>query len=118
MRGLRVGLRIRVGRRRRLRVFPNRPNPNPSPNPDPSSNPNPNPKQVWAAYTEMRPRIREKLCGSAASERRLKRRKIYSFRVLARPAVSVSLVTVLSGDLHCNLPCTPTLQPYPATLPR
>ena len=108
MRGLRVGLRIRVGRRRRRRDFPNRPNPNP----------NPNPKQVWAAYAEMRPRIREKLCGSAASERRLKRRKIYGFRVLARPAFSVSLVTVLSGDLHCNLPCTPTLQPYPATLPR
>ena len=116
MRGLRVGLRIRVGHRRKRRDFPNRPNPNPSPNPNPD--PNPNPKQVWAAYTEMRPRIREKLCGSAASERRLKRRKIYSFRVLARPAVSVSLVTVLSGDLHCNLPCTPTLQPYPATLPR
>ena len=109
---------MRVGRRRRLRVFPNRTNPNPSPNPNPDPNPNPNPKQVWAAYAEMRPRIREKLCGSAASERRLKRRKIYSFRVLARPAVSVSLVTVLSGDLHCNLPCTPTLQPYPATLPR
>ena len=66
----------------------------------------------------MRPRIREKLCDSAASERRLKRRKIYGFSVVAGPAVSVSLVTVLSGDLHCNLPCTPTLQPYPATLPR
>ena len=116
MRGLRVGLRIRVGRRRRRRDFPNRPNPNPNPNPNPD--PNPNPKQVWAAYNEMRPRIREKLCGSAASERRLKRRKIYGFRVLARPAFSVSLVTVLSGDLHCNLSCNPTLQPYPATLPR
>ena len=103
MRGLRVGLRIRVGRRRgrRRRVSPK------------PSKPNPSPKQVWAAYTEMRPRIREKLCGSAASERRLKRRKIYGFSVVAGPAVSVSLVTVLSGDLPCNLPCNHTLQPYP-----
>ena len=44
---------------------------------------------VWATYSEERPRIRDKLCGPAASERRLKRRKVYGFTVAVGPAAAV-----------------------------
>ena len=42
--------------------------------------------------------------GPAASERKLKRRKIYGFSVAAGPAAAVRLTTVPRDDLVCNNP--------------
>ena len=47
--------------------------------------------RVFASYSEERPRITAKLCGVAASERKLARRKIFEFTVSAGPAAEVAI---------------------------